>query len=191
MSSPRALPSVPVRHAALLAELENTRRFARKLVRDHHGSGADFDDLEAEAILGAVEASSRYDASRGAGLATYAWLRMRGRIVEAQRRTRRETALATELLERPLEAGGMRSDRLRDAIDAEALVRRVEPELRTDERIVLQEVHLRGRGLHEVGRERGWSPQQSARRNRALLARLRADVVGRDAERAGRQESIG
>ncbi len=178
MSTPHAPTQ---RHAALLADLDNTRSFARKLVRDHRAGHWEFDDLEAEAILGAVEASSRFDPSRGAGIATFAWLRMRGRIVEAKKRMRRETAITRDLLDRPLEPTGMRSDRLRDAIDAEALVQRVAPDLQTDERIVLQEVHVRGRGLTEVGRERGWSPQQASRRNRALIAHLRANAQRRAA----------
>ena len=51
-------------------------------VRDH----VEFDELVALANAGLAEAASRYDPSRGASFATFAWYRVQGAIIDGLRR---------------------------------------------------------------------------------------------------------
>ena len=72
-------------HKLVESHLELSRRAAAAIyprVRDH----IEFDELVALANAGLAEAASRFDPSRGASFATFAWYRVQGSIVDGLRR---------------------------------------------------------------------------------------------------------
>lgn len=167
-------------HPHLRAHFPKVRAIAEAMARKQARHGGSYDDLVAEAMLGVVEASARYSPEHGASLTTFAWMRMQGRVRDHGRKERAHHVERTDLFDAPLEAAPRTSERLRNAIDVHNLVADATPNLDTDQRVVLREVHLGGETLARVSERMGWSPQQGTRRNRALLARLRQTARGAD-----------
>lgn len=167
-------------HPHLRKHLPKVRAIAEAMARKQARRGGNYDDLVAEAMLGVVEASARYTPAHGASLTTFAWMRMQGRVRDHGRRERAHNADRAELFDAPLDSAPRTSERLRNAIDVHNLVADAAPNLDTDQRVVLREVHLGGETLARVSERMGWSPQQGTRRNRALLAKLRQTARGAD-----------
>jgi RNA polymerase sigma factor FliA len=114
--------------------LPGTRRMARRMPIRANGV-MDLEDMEQDAVVGALDAARTFDSGRGASFATHAYLRARGAVLDGQRamdhvprswrRAQREvvrarTALVAELgrLPRPEELAarlGISTQELRDA----------------------------------------------------------------------------
>lgn len=167
-------------HPHLREHLPKVRAIAEAMARKQARQSGSYDDLVAEAMLGVVEASARYSPEHGACLTTFAWMRMQGRVRDHGRKERAHHADRAELFDAPLEGAPRMSERLRNAIDVHNLVADAAPNLDTDQRVVLREVHLGGETLARVSERMGWSSQQGTRRNRALLAQLRRTARGAD-----------
>jgi len=66
------------------AVLPGVRRMARRTPLAQNGV-VDVDDMEQDAVIGVLRAARTFDAKRGAGFATHAYLRARGALLDGQR----------------------------------------------------------------------------------------------------------
>ena len=76
-----ACPTPATREAAVLAGLPLVRSLLGKLTVPDHPL-ASYDDLEGAGLVGLIEALDGYDATRGARFMTFAYLRVRGALVD-------------------------------------------------------------------------------------------------------------
>ena len=113
-------PTPPHREAAVLAGVPLVRSLVGKVtVPDHPLASAE--DLESAGLLGLVEALDRYDPDNGAAFMTYAYLRVRGAIIDYLRSL---DVLSMEKRKRVAEAGAV-AEELRQERGAEPSDREV------------------------------------------------------------------
>jgi RNA polymerase sigma factor for flagellar operon FliA len=70
--------------ADIAAVLPGVRRMAQRTPLAQNGA-MDADDMEQDAVTGVLHAARTFDAQRGAGFATHAYLRARGALLDGQR----------------------------------------------------------------------------------------------------------
>lgn len=179
-------------------DLQTMSRVARSLAWRLAPADYPRQDLYGAAMLGLTEAVSRHDPSRGNGLLSYAFPRMRGRVLDEVRRERRwrqaERALIAGAADAPLPSSPVQGDIMARAV-LQTVVAKAAPAMPTDERLILREVYMEGRELQAVSDEQGWSARMGSRRHCSLIDRLRraAGVVpacdeGRDSDEAESDE---
>lgn len=135
------------------------------------------DELKSAAVLGLVEAASRFDPAKGTQFTTWAFRRIQGSIVDELRSSGREIleeAEAVSELPSPEEQAAM-------AETARSLRRAVQ-RLPQRERDVLQGHYLEGRDLNEIASDMGCVKSSVARYKARALDRLRKRL-GREPER--------
>ncbi len=92
--SQQSVPSQ--RHDLIVAHLPLVRHILGRL-KTKFPRGMDLENLEAAGVLGLVEAANRFDAQRGVRFETFAYVRIRGAILDE---LRRNCPLPQQLLER-------------------------------------------------------------------------------------------
>jgi RNA polymerase sigma factor for flagellar operon FliA len=126
---------------------------------------------------GLVDAALRFDPSRGVTFATFARVRVRGAMIDALRRLRREAFLARPAA--ALLAGATPPSVDEETIDRQALaplgpaLSGLEPR----ERLVLDSIYGGGRNLRSAGAELGLSKSWTCRVHARALDRLRAALA--------------
>ena len=95
----RAYSEVSLRHARdelILAHVEFARHVVRRTVANLPG-GTDLENLESAGMLGLVEASQRFDESRGIDFRSFAYPRVRGAVLDE---LRRNSPLSKQMIEK-------------------------------------------------------------------------------------------
>ena len=158
-------------HTLQDAHLQPCLNMAQHAAVCHSRAAAERLDLAQEAVLGLVECRQRYDADRGTQLSTFAWSRMRGRAWDAVRREARYLRVCAEWARQPDVAYSGAT--ISTTIDVARMVDRVSPDLRSNERAILESVYGGDQSLRDLAAQGRWSEDQLQRAHARLLSRLR------------------
>lgn len=146
----------------------------RRAVGDPHQQRlSDPGDLRSAANLGWSECVQRWQSDR-ASLASYAWPRMGGRVLDAQRRERRQMNLITHYADEMQTVGNSCSPAWTEPLSLRQAIDQTEHEMTPAERAILQRVYRQGGTLVEAAIDCGVSTDSVHRAHQRLLTRLRA-----------------
>lgn len=163
----QAQRTLVTRHLSLVAVL------ARRTFHELRGR-LQLHDLEGHGVDGLVEAALRYDEARGATFTTFATYRIRGAMLDAIRRTIRETTFAEPVADEWVSSALPPADDL--AVRRQALSRLAGAVamLPVKERHFISRVYADGRDITTAGAELGLSKSWSSRIHARSIRQLRA-----------------
>lgn len=155
------------------------REFAPRFYQD-----ADREDAMQEGAMGLLEASARYDPSRGAALETYGACRVRGAMWDHLRRISRQSReVASSVQDSGEEPTEFRREDSHSPESRVMLLRfrrflaDLADRLSSEESRLLDLRFRQGLSLREASLVLGQSPQSVMRREQRLLARLRREFL--------------
>lgn len=73
-------------HDLVLSNIAFARKIAHRFHRSHRNLGFDYEDFEAQALLGLCEAAKRFQSERGLSFRTFCYLRVKGSMYDLLRR---------------------------------------------------------------------------------------------------------
>ncbi|HOU53246.1 MAG TPA: sigma-70 family RNA polymerase sigma factor [Myxococcota bacterium] len=159
------------------------QRIAREFAPRFHQE-ADREDAMQEGAIGLLEASARYDPSRGSALETYGAHRIRGAMWDHLRRvSRRSREVASSVDESREEPAEFRREESHSPESRVMLLRfrkflsDLADRLSGEEARLLDLRFRQGLSLREASQVLGQSPQSVMRREQRLLARLREEFL--------------
>lgn len=170
------------KNAGLEADIRFARSIARRVVRESAGR-IDVKEAEAEALLALCESKRRFKPEFGVNFRTFAFLRIRGAVVDIARRSRRralfeicelaESAAKNrdELCSDGLWGGGFQS--AEDAYESKALQRIFEDLIQTlsqNEQSVVRTLYFQDRHPSEAGKLLG-------NRSKSWVSRYHRDAL--------------
>lgn len=172
------------------------RWYARRVHRGALTRRLAFEDVEAAAALGLVEAERRFDPQRGLSFSTLAYHHMRFQVQEAERRggfitaprgdradpepSKRARRQADDVVREPLADRGDPPDKLAVAAEEVRLVAEAVGRLRDKDRAVIEAVYRRERTLKQAGEELGVSRSRARNIHNRAVDRLRVLLGGGD-----------
>jgi RNA polymerase sigma factor (sigma-70 family) len=160
--------SIDDRSLQISMRISRREAFARQIGQDSTG----------EALLALVECASRFDASRGPALMTYAFGRVRGRALDAVRRearhcrTRRDFHLHGLVL-----ASTAPQMTISTRLDLGRAIAAVLPDMGSAERLVLDGHYGADLSLNQLAAQGTASADQLQRAHRTLIQRLRGQLA--------------
>jgi len=175
VSNPPRQPAIPA------SELERGRAIAIAIACETTRDPDVRQDMIAEAMTGLVEAASRYRPIGDGRLTTYAYARMRGRVLDALRREARHarwrgpTARSRQI--RPATGADpvakVDTNRIRARMALDEVMAAAKNPPNTQEQLVLDAIYSEGQSLSAVAKRTGWSYAATRRRHERALNKLR------------------
>lgn len=139
------------------------------LAKKFHVPSDSYQDLIQEGMVALIEAVDRYDAKRGAKFITYAYYRIKGRMVNFLERSEAKAPKPIDIDDRLYESNIASYDDEGWLIDLEAAIR----SLSEREAEIVRAIDLNGLSVKEVARKKGVDISYIYRLRRRAIAKLK------------------
>ena len=183
-SNPQPLFRIPT------GELERGQAMAWTFANETTDNPDLLDDLASEAMLGLIESAQRYEGLDVGKLTTFAYHRMRGRVLDAASKHARYLAIknppkirqARARKHNPVKHVIVNTDRIRARIALQEVVAAARGSLDPREVFLLREMYSVDKPIAMVARQAGWSYGSTRRRHQSALNKLRRHARARHLE---------